>query len=170
MTPVSGQVTTQAFLQSFARRWLAAWNSHDTNEVLDLLHPEIYWEDTVLWPRSIRGIDRVREYVEGIWRAMPDVQFDEVQLFTAPEDGRALVLVNQFGHGPEKIGQRKAFDSYGCGVFLEFIDGKLSRYLAQYEIHEMMRQLGTLSARNESTGEADLYSLLADRTTITRRQ
>ncbi|GAA5129744.1 nuclear transport factor 2 family protein [Haloechinothrix salitolerans] len=148
------------FLRRFATEWLAAWNSHDTEQVLALLHPDIVWEDTVFWTDVIHGRESVRNYVERIWKAMPDVGFDEVQLFTAPEDGRAVVLFRQQGSGPPQLDPARRFDTYGCDIFLEFTDGLLSRYLAQYEINEMMRQLGALPPRNGKIGGAYLLSLL----------
>lgn len=32
---------TETFLRDFSTRWLAAWNSHDTEQVLALLHPDV---------------------------------------------------------------------------------------------------------------------------------
>lgn len=151
---------TEAELRDFATRWLAAWNSHDTEQVLALLHPDVLWEDTVFWTGAIRGREGVRTYVERIWRVMPDVAFDEVQLFTAVGDGRALVLFRQYGSGPPNLAPDRRFDTQGCDVFLAFTDGLLSHYLAQYEITEMMRQLGALPPRGEQIGGAYLLSLL----------
>jgi steroid delta-isomerase-like uncharacterized protein len=154
-TPIS-----QAFLRKFATDWLAAWNSHTTDEVLALLHPDIIWEDTVFWTEPIHGKDALREYIDRIWKAMPGVHFEEIQLFTAPEDGRALVLFRQEGDGPANLAPGRRFSTTGCDIFLEFTDGHLSRYLARYEITEMMRQLGALPPRNGKIGGAYLLSLL----------
>lgn len=154
-----------AFLRGFATRWLGAWNSHDTDQVLSLLHPDIEWDDTVFWPHVIHGRDAMREYVDRIWKAMPDVHFHEIQLFTAPEDGRAVVLFRQEGSGPPQLDPTRRFSSHGCDIFLEFTDGLLSRYLGQYEITDMMRQLGALPPRNGKIGGAYLLSLLHRDTT-----
>lgn len=148
------------FLRRFATDWLTAWNSHDTDQVLALLHPDIVWEDTVFWTDVIHGRDAMREYVERIWQAMPDVQFEEVQLFTAPDAERAIVLFRQEGSGPPKLDPTRRFSTYGCDIFLEFTDGLLARYLAQYEITDMMRQLGALPPRDGKIGGAYLMSLL----------
>lgn len=148
------------FLRRFATDWLTAWNSHDTDQVLALLHPDIVWEDTVFWTDVIHGRDAMREYVERIWQAMPDVRFEEVQLFTAPDAERAIVLFRQEGSGPAKLDPTRRFSTYGCDIFLEFRDGLLARYLAQYEITDMMRQLGALPPRDGKIGGAYLMSLL----------
>jgi predicted ester cyclase len=156
----------ETFLQDYARRWLAAWNSHDTERVLEILHPEIEWEDTVFWPHVIHGLPEMRTYVDKIWEVMPDVHFDDVQVFTAPAAGRALCLFRQHGHGPNGPASEREFSTYGCDIFLEFADGRLKRYLAQYEISEMMRQLGMLPAREGRIGGAYLMSLRGRREAI----
>ncbi|WP_285034348.1 nuclear transport factor 2 family protein [Mycolicibacterium sp. lyk4-40-TYG-92] len=153
-TPLS-----EEFLRDFGTRWGAAWNSHSTEQVLALLHPEIVWDDTVFWPHVISGIDDMPKYVDMIWKVMPDVHFEEVQFFTAVDDGRALFLFKQSGTGPARYGSGR-FDTYGCDIFLEFREGLLSRYLAQYEITEMMRQYGALPARGELIGGSYLLSLM----------
>jgi hypothetical protein len=153
-------VTDVPDLREFATRWLAAWNSHDTGRVLELLHPDCRWEDTVFWPHPITDRDEMTRYVDRIWSVMPDVTFEEVQLFTAPDDGRALVLFRQQGSGPPKLAPDARFDVHGCDIFLRFTDGLLSHYLAQYEITDMMRQLGALPPRNGEVGGAYLLKLL----------
>ena len=147
-------------LREFGTRWLEAWNSHDTEQVLALLHPDLVWEDTVFWPHVITDREEMTRYVDRIWQVMPDVEFEEVQLFTAPADGRALVLFRQRGSGPPQLAGEARFETYGCDIFLEFRDGRLVHYLAQYEITDMMRQLGALPPRNGKVGGAYLMSLL----------
>jgi len=90
---------------------------------------------------------------------MPDVRFEEVQFFTAAETGRALYLFRQSGSAPSRFGEGR-FETYGCDIFLEFREGQLSRYLAQYEITEMMRQYGALPPRGDLIGGSYLLSLM----------
>jgi hypothetical protein len=52
------------------------------------------------------------------------------------------------------------FATHGCDIFLEFRGQKLSRYLAQYEITEMMRQYGALPPRGDLIGGSYLLSLM----------
>jgi SnoaL-like domain len=150
---------TTGFLRDFGTRWDAAWNSHDTARVLDLLHPDIHWEDTVFWPEVIHGKQGMPAYIDTIWKVMPDVAFDEVQFFTAPQDGRALYLFRQSGSAPARFAPGR-FSTYGCDIFLGFRDGLLSHYLAQYEITEMMRQYGALPPRDNRIGGSYLLSLM----------
>lgn len=157
--PGAGAVDTD-FLRGFGSKWQDAWNSHDTDSVLDLMDPDIEWDDRVFWPDVIHGAEELRRYVDAIWRVMPDVEFEEVQFFTAVEQGRALYLFCQRGSAPDRFGAGKRFESYGCDIFLEFRDGRLSRYLAQYEITDMMRQYGALPPRAGKIGGSYLLSLL----------
>lgn len=152
-----------AFLRDFADRWLAAWNSHDTDTVLALLHPDVEWHETVFWPHPLAGRESVRAYVDAIWRAMPGYQVDELQLFTAPGDGRALVLFRQRGTAPPALRPAFAtsgrFEVQGCDIFLAFRDGLLSDYTAVFEIAGMLQQLGALPPRGDRNGGAYLLSL-----------
>ena len=148
-----------AFLRGFADRWLAAWNSHDTDQVLELLHPDVRWDEQVFWPHPLRGRDAVRGYVDAIWRAMPDYAVTEIQLFTAVEDGRALVFFRQQGRAPAALGSDRRFEVAGCDIFLGFADGLLAHYTAAFEIVDMLRQLGALPPRGDRRGGAYLLDL-----------
>lgn len=148
-----------AFLEDFCSRWLDAWNSHDTERVLSLLHPDITWDDRTFWPRVLHRHDEVRQYIDKIWAVMHDVRFEEIQRFFAPDKLRGLVLFRQFGSGPVQLDPTAKFDTHGCDIFLEFRDGKLSSYLASYDIVPMMLQLGALPPRGDKVGGAYLLSL-----------
>ncbi|SDP42208.1 conserved hypothetical protein, steroid delta-isomerase-related [Klenkia soli] len=158
-----------AFLRRFADDWIDAWNSRDTDTVLALLHPDISWEERVFWPEPLRGREAVRAYVDAIWRAMPEYRVREVQLFTAVEDGRALVLFEQSGNAPAALRTDRTFRVQGCDIFLGFRDGLLARYTAAFEIVDMLRQLGALPPRGDQKGGAYLLGLTttstAERTT-----
>jgi hypothetical protein len=154
VSPVSAD-----FLRDFADRWLAAWNSLDTSAVLALLHPDVCWDERVFWPHPLRGREAVRAYVDAIWRAMPGYEVAEIQLFTATDDGRALVLFRQRGAAPPALGTDRRFEVQGCDIFLGFRDGLLSHYTAAFEIADMLQQLGALPPRGELKGGAYLLSL-----------
>jgi steroid delta-isomerase-like uncharacterized protein len=148
------------FLETFATRWLDAWNSHDTDTVLALLADDVIWDDRTFWPEVIHGIDGVRAYVDRIWEVMPDVRFDEIGRFFDPRDRRAIVLFRQQGSGPPRVPTGRRFDTHGCDVFLRFDDERLAHYLSSYDITEMMRQLGMLPPREGRVGGAYHMSLL----------
>lgn len=149
-----------AFLEEFATVWLEAWNSHDTERVLELMHPDIEWDDRIFWTHVIYGREELRAYVDKIWEVMPDVRFDEVERFFAPDKDAGMVLFRQRGSAPPKLGIDGRFDTYGCDIFLEFRDGLLSKYLAQYDLGGMMRQMGALPERQGRIGGAYYLSLM----------
>lgn len=161
--PAADAAVSPAFLRDFGARWETAWNSHDTDHVLALLHPDIRWNDTVFWPEVIHGHAAMRRYIDKIWAVMPDVIFREVQLFTAPEQGRALYLFEQTASAPPSTGLDRKAVTYGCDIFMGFRDGLLSDYMAQYELTEMMRQFDLLPPRGEKVGGAYLMSLRGPR-------
>ena len=154
---------TEEFVRDFGHRWEAAWNSHDTDQVMALIHPDIRWNDTIFWPEIIHGHAAMRAYVDKIWAVMPDVHFREVQLFSAAEAGRALYLFEQTASAPAASGKHRKATTYGCDIFLGFRDGLLSDYMAQYEIAEMMRQFDMLPPRGGRIGGAYLLSLMGPR-------
>lgn len=158
--PSAGDAVTAEFVHDFGSRWETAWNSHDTEQVLALIHPDIRWNDTVFWPDIIYGHATLRTYVDKIWAVMPDVHFEEVQLFSALESGRALYLFEQTATAPPSSGMNRKAITYGCDIFLGFRDGLLSDYMAQYEIAEMMRQFDMLPPREGRIGGAYLLSLM----------
>ena len=157
--PVRPAALDPGFLREFADRWLAAWNSGRTDEVLALLHPDVIWDERVFWPEVLRGREAVRAYADAIWTAMPGVQFEEIQLFTAPGDGRALVFFGLGGGAPPRLATDATFEATGCDIFLGFTGGLLSHYTAAFEIAGMLRQLGALPPREGRNGGAYLLSL-----------
>lgn len=156
----TGDPVTAEFVRDFGTRWEAAWNSHDTEKVMALVHPDIRWNDTIFWPEIIHGHAGFRAYVDKIWAVMPDVHFKEVQLFSALDSGRALYLFEQTASAPLASGSAKIATTCGCDIFLGFREGLLSDYMAQYEIAEMMRQFDMLPPRGGRIGGAYLLSLL----------
>jgi len=157
--PIADTVTAE-FVRDFGNRWEAAWNSHDTEQVMALIHPDIRWNDTIFWPEIIHGHTAMRAYVDKIWTVMPDVHFREVQLFSAVDAGRALYLFEQTATAPAASGKNTKATTYGCDIFLGFRDGLLSDYMAQYEIADMMRQFDMLPPRGARVGGAYLLSLM----------
>jgi len=150
-------------LNDFADRWLQAWNSHETEQVLALADPEIEWDDRTFWPKIVHGIDELRTYVDEIWRAMPDVRFEELGRFFAPDTEQGVFLFRQTGDAPAALGTQRRFDSHGCDIFLGFRDGRLRQYLAAYDITRMLEQMGALPPRGTRLGGAYLLSLTGQR-------
>jgi steroid delta-isomerase-like uncharacterized protein len=153
-------LTDEQFLADFCDRWLIAWNSHVTEQLVDLLAPDVVWEDLTFWPEVITGREGVRAYIEQIWRVMPDVQFEEIERFFAPGRRKGIVLFKQTGSPPPTFAGHPKFATHGCDIFLDFdSDGRLARYLASYDLTEMMRQMRLLPERRGQLGGSYLRSL-----------
>jgi steroid delta-isomerase-like uncharacterized protein len=152
-------MTPELIPANFADAWLAAWNSHDTGQVFELLHEDVEWDDRVFWHEVIQGRENMRAYMAKIWEAMPDVAFTEIERFTNPDRTRGLVLFEQSGHGPARLDPTRTFRAHGCDIFLRFRDGRLAHYLSAYDIVGMLEQLGAIPARGTRTASAHLLSL-----------
>jgi steroid delta-isomerase-like uncharacterized protein len=148
------------FLDGFCDRWLAAFNTRQTAAVLALTTGDVLWDDQVFWPHPCHGHTELAAYLDKIWTVMPDVEFTERQRFFAPDGSQGIVLFRQRGSGPPGPAAGERFEIEGCDIFLEFRDGLLSHYQAEYELSEMMRQLNMLPPRQGQIGGAYLLSLL----------
>ncbi|WP_019874103.1 nuclear transport factor 2 family protein [Sporichthya polymorpha] len=148
-----------AFLNDYADRWMSAWNSHDTQRVLDITHPEIVWDDRTFWPDVVRGRDELRTYTDAIWEAMPDVRFAERQRFFSADGRQGVVFYRQTGSAPPKLGGSGRYESGGCDIFLRFQDGLLAEYRAAYDIVRMLEQMGSIPPRGTKRGGAYVLSL-----------
>lgn len=152
-------MATEQMPPGFAEDWLTAWNSHDTERIFALLHPDITWDDPVFWYEVLHGREAMRPYLAKIWEAMPDVAFTEIEHFANADGTRGLVLFEQSGHGPGRLDPSREFRTHGCDIFLAFRDGLLIHYLAAYDVVGMLEQLGALPPRGRRNVSAHLLSL-----------
>ena len=67
-----------SFLESFSERFGAAWNSHQPERLVELMTEDIVYDDSA-WTRTMRGHGDVREFLEFLWRAMPDLEFQDLE-------------------------------------------------------------------------------------------
>lgn len=145
------QPITPAAAQEFARDYVAAWNSHQPERVLSHMTEDVLYEDSS-WPTPMRGRAAVQQFLIGTWRAVPDLR---IELTEGPLiDPRKPTLGTHWRAsathtgtwnppGLEATGLRLSFD--GADV-VEFRGDKLSRVRVVYDVADIMRQLGVLSA------------------------
>ena len=62
------------WIRDFTTQWLEAWNSHEPARLLALMTEDIEYRDDS-WHKTMRGHADVREFLEAIWRATPDMTF-----------------------------------------------------------------------------------------------
>jgi steroid delta-isomerase-like uncharacterized protein len=156
-----------AWIRSFTPRWLEAWNSHDVDRLLALMTEDIEYRDDS-WPKAMRGHADVREFLEAIWQATPDMTFELLAgPYVIPGEPRAAF--HWRGSGTHKglleppgfaaTGRRWELD----GVDLhEYRDGRVSRLRIVFDMMSASRQLGLLPAAG---GRAERMLALAQRST-----
>src|SRR3989454_11172220 len=69
-TPQTGAA---AELRGFVERYLAAWNSFDTDAIAQLVTGDVVWADPAL-PEPARGVDAVQQFMRTSARAFPDLR------------------------------------------------------------------------------------------------
>jgi steroid delta-isomerase-like uncharacterized protein len=155
-TTAAESVSTE-WVEEFAERWLAAWNSHEPDRLLELMTEDITYEDSA-WPQPMRGHADVREFLGSTWRAFPDLAFERVgSALIAPAGlraafwwrGRATNTGPIDPPGAPATGARVEFEG---ADFHEYRDGKVAGLRIVFDMADVARQLGMLPARG-SLGE-----------------
>jgi steroid delta-isomerase-like uncharacterized protein len=153
----TAQTIDAAWAEEFDERFLAAWNSHQPERVLELMTEDIVYDDSA-WPETMRGQAAVREFLDYTWRAFPDLSFEAVgRPIVASDAPRAAVWWRGSGTNTGPIdppgipptGRRIEFEG---ADFREYRDGKLARLQIVFDMADSGRQLGILPERG-STGE-----------------
>lgn len=156
---MSTSTRTWGETNDFFTAWYDALNARSTEKLLDLVTPDILWDDRVFWPTVVRGRDELAIYLDTVWKTMPEYEYYEVERFASADHSKAVVLWGQRGRGPKNLAPDATFDFQGCDVFLSFVDGRLAHYQAAYEINDMCRQLGLIPPRDGELGAGYLMKL-----------
>ena len=140
-----------AWLDGFLERWEAAWDSHDPDRVLELMTDDIVYEDSGS-PKTMRGHAEVREFLEYIWRGLPDSHFEAIEgPFLLPGENKASFYwrgtATHTGplDPPGLAATGKSVEFYGAD-FHEYRDGKVAHLRIVFDMADLMRQLGVLPA------------------------
>jgi steroid delta-isomerase-like uncharacterized protein len=147
--PQSG--IAREFANAFGARWLEAWNSRNPSRLLELMSEDIVYDDSA-WPKTMRGHEDVREFLEHIWRAFPDLTFELLEgPYVDPTAPRAAYWWRAHGThqgtlepaGLRPTGKPVEFDGVD---FHHYRDGKVERLRIIFDMAGAMRQLGVLPA------------------------
>jgi steroid delta-isomerase-like uncharacterized protein len=129
--------------------WLDAWNSHEADRVLELLTDDVEARDDS-WPKAMRGHGDVREFLEALWRAVPDMSFELLAgPYVIPDEPRASFHWRGSGTftgrmdppGFAPTGRRWEIDG---ADFHEYRDGRISRLRVMFDLMSVSRQLGVM--------------------------
>lgn len=154
------QTVDTAWVEEFAERWAAAWNSHDPERLFELMTDDIVYDDSA-WPETMRGKAAVREFLDYSWRAFPDMEFEAVgSAHVASDAPRAAFwwkgTATHSGPidppGIPATGKRVEFEG---ADFHEYRDGKVARLRIVFDMADVARQLGILPGPG-SAGERAL--------------
>jgi steroid delta-isomerase-like uncharacterized protein len=150
------------FLAGFAERWEGAWNSHQPDRLLELMTEDIVYDDSA-WPRTMRGHADVREFLESVWRGMPDLRFEMVEgpflhrsepvaTFCWKGAGTFTGPLDPPGFAP--TGARIEFDGFDLQ---EYREGRVCRLRIVTDMLDVARKLGLMppeGSRAEKAGAA----------------
>jgi steroid delta-isomerase-like uncharacterized protein len=146
------QTIDPGWVAEFAERWLAAWNGHEPEPLLELMTDDIVYDDSA-WPTTMRGKADVREFLDYSWRAFPDMRFEGVGAPLIGTDGprAAFWWRGEATHsgpvdppGLPPTGKRIQFEG---ADFHEYRDGKVARLRIVFDMMAIGRQLGMLPPR-----------------------
>jgi steroid delta-isomerase-like uncharacterized protein len=133
-------------LEEFTQAYLAAWNSHEPDRLLELLAPDVVYDDSA-WPQTMRGHDDVRAFLKHAWTAFPDMRFEVLEgPYRLGENKaafwwRGTATLTGPLDPPGFAPTGKSFDIDGAD-FHEYRDGRISRLRIVFDLNSASQQLG----------------------------
>ncbi len=170
--PPTDSPSTPDQVRELVEQWLEAWNSHEPGRVLDLLTDDVDARDDS-WPRPMHGHAEVREFLEALWRATPDMTFELISgPYVVPGEPRASLHWRGSGTftGPMEppgfapTGRRWVLDG---ADFHEYRDGRISKLRVVFDLMSVSRQLGVMPP---SGSRAEAAMALAQRGLVRLQQ
>ena len=149
--------TSGELVSDFVGRWFDAWNTHEPDRVLELLTDDVEVRDDS-WPTTMHGHAEVREFLEALWRAIPDMTFELLDSpYVIPGEPRAALHWRGSGTftgrmdppGFAPTGKRWEVDGVD---FQEYRDGRICKLRVAFDVMTLSRQLGLMPATG-SRGE-----------------
>lgn len=86
--PSTDGATTPEQARQRGARYIEAWNSHDADRVLALVTDDVTWRDPSTPTGVLHGKAAARSWIESLWRAMPDLEFEMLDEPLVSIDGR----------------------------------------------------------------------------------
>jgi steroid delta-isomerase-like uncharacterized protein len=138
----------ERFAREFAERYVAAWNSHDAEQIDPLVTPDVVWLDPGL-TEPARGVHEVKDFMRRAWVAFPDLRLSSGPLWVEPHgDSMTWAWRMEGTHRgtidpPGFAATGKRIDLDGIDVW-DFAGGRLERYRAYYDMATLARQIGAM--------------------------
>jgi steroid delta-isomerase-like uncharacterized protein len=153
------------WIREFTPRWLEAWNSHEVERLLALMTEDIEYRDDS-WPKTMRGHADVREFLDAIWRATPDMTFELLTgPYVIPGEPRAAFHWRGWGtHAglldpPGFAATHRRWELDGVDLH-EYRDGRVCKLRIVFDMMTASRQLGLMPAAG---GRAERALAMAQR-------
>ena len=108
--------------EAFVTRFNTVWNGHDLDGILAMMTEDVIFEASFgkdPWGARVVGQGAVREFLDDMFRRIPDVRWDEIRHFACPD----LAVVEWLTTGTPRGGTR--YEVQGCDV-LALRSGKIS--------------------------------------------
>ena len=108
--------------EAFVTRFNTVCNGHDVEGILAMMTDDVFFEASFgkePWGARAVGKSAVREFLDDMFRRIPDVRWDEIRHFACPE----LAVVEWLTTGTPRGGTR--YEVQGCDV-LALRDGKIA--------------------------------------------
>jgi steroid delta-isomerase-like uncharacterized protein len=148
-------VVDREFVEDFARRWLAAWNTHDVEAIVALCAEDVTLDDPAL-PETFSGREGARRFAAATFHTFPDVEIGELESLyvsdvkpkaLAPYRFRATMLGDWVPGNVAATGAR--IDFTGIDAW-QFRGELLSRYETMYDLYEVGVQMGLVPPRGST--------------------
>jgi hypothetical protein len=146
------------WIRDFATQWIDAGNSHEVNRLLALMSEDIEYRDDA-WPKPMRGHADVREFLEAIWRAFPDITVELLAGHVIPGEPRAAIGAAGHPTGPRPGWLRAHRPPLGTGRrrLTQYRDGAFASCASRSTCYS--RQLGLMPRRAAAERAGDGASL-----------
>ena len=108
--------------EAFITRFNTVWNGHDLEGILAMMTDDVIFEASFgkdPWGARVVGKAAVREFLTDMFERIPDIRWDEIRHFAAPEQ----VTVEWLTTGTPRGGTR--YEVQGCDI-LALRDGKIA--------------------------------------------
>jgi steroid delta-isomerase-like uncharacterized protein len=121
-------------------QWIAAWNSHNPDQMLALFTDDVMYEDVAFGEVS-HGKAELRKFASEEFEGVPDLRLKLLQAHIQGAHGTIEWTFSGTDKGVFKTG--KKFSVRGVSV-LDLKNGKIFRNLDFYDTATLMRQVGVL--------------------------
>jgi ketosteroid isomerase-like protein len=108
--------------EKFVDRFNTVWNGHDVEGILAMMTEDVVFEASFgkdPWGSRVTGKKNLGEFLREMFQRVPDIRWDEIRHYAAPE----IAVVEWLTTGSPRGGTR--FEVQGCDI-LALRDGKIA--------------------------------------------